>query len=145
MRATWRCLLAPGLLAAGGKHVVTDFVDGVVQVLESFDDPLPRRVMGQADSSLQAQADLEQAADNPVEQVLTAVCLFGRHSSPGQLHQVITLPGLGEVPDHRQGEMTASGRHWAEADLDRERDPVLAQRDQPRPSTHGPGLGGACA
>ena len=46
VRAVWWCLLAPGLLA-GGEHVVTDFVDGVVQMLEGFGDLLPGSVMRQ--------------------------------------------------------------------------------------------------
>jgi succinyl-CoA synthetase alpha subunit len=34
------------LLAAGGEHMRTDLLDGVVQMLESFGDPLPRQVVG---------------------------------------------------------------------------------------------------
>ena len=32
-------------LAAGGEHMVTDLVDGVVQMLESLGDPLPRHAV----------------------------------------------------------------------------------------------------
>jgi hypothetical protein len=124
--------------------VVTDFVDGVVQVLESFGDPLPGRVMRQADGRLQAQADMEQAVDNPVEQVLTAVCLFGRHSRPGQVHQVITLPGLGDIADHGEGEMVGGGRHRAEADLDRSVTPSLRSPTSRAPAPMGRAWG-ACA
>jgi hypothetical protein len=86
-------------------------------------------------------ADIEQAGDHPVEQVLAAVRLLRGDSRPGDAHQVIALAGLGEVTDHGQGEVTGRGRHRAEAHLDRERGAVLAQPDQRCPITHRPGPG----
>jgi hypothetical protein len=50
-------------------------------------------------------------------------------------------PGLGDFPDHDDGELAGCGRDRAEADLGRERDALFAQPDQPRPGAHQPGPG----
>jgi hypothetical protein len=87
----------------GGEQVIADFVDGVVQVLDGFGDALPGQVRGLAAGGLQAETDLEQVADDPVEQVLTAMCpcLGGR--GPGELGQVVVPRGLGWRPGSRSG------------------------------------------
>ena len=131
--------MMPGLFAADGEHVVTDLVDGVVQMLQGFCDALLGHAVGQASGSLQAQADVEQAADNPFEQFLRVGNLFGGNSGAGEADEIVTPPGLGDVPDHGESEMAGRGRHRTEADLDRERGSVLAQPDQPGPGAHGPG------
>jgi hypothetical protein len=51
----------------GGEQVIADFVDGVVQVLDGFGDALPGQVRGLAAGGLQAETNLEQVADGPVE------------------------------------------------------------------------------
>jgi hypothetical protein len=136
-----RCGMGRVLLAAGGEQMVTDLPDGVVQMLESFGDPLPRHRVGTIDRSLQAQTDTEQAADDLIEQFRPALSLLGRDRRAGKAGEIITLPGLGDVADHREGELAGCGRHRAEADLNRERGLVLTQPDQPRPGAHRPGPG----
>lgn len=72
-------------MATGAEYVVTDLVDGVVKALQGFGDPSPGYVVGQVDGGLQAQADIEQAIDDPVEQFLAAVYLLRSDSSPGEV------------------------------------------------------------
>ena len=126
MSATGRRRMRPDLFAAGGEHIVTDLVDRVVQMLKSFCDALSSHAVRETGSSLQAQTDVEQAADNLIEQFLGVVSLFGRNSGAGEAGEIGAPPGLGDVPDHGEGEMPGRGRHRAEADLHRERARVLA-------------------
>src|ERR1019366_7897483 len=130
--------LGPG--AAGGEYMVADLADRVVQVPESFCDAQFGHVAGQVDGSLQADADMEKAVDDPVEQFLATMCLLG-DSGPGEVGEVVAPPGLGDIPDHGEGEGAGRGRPRAEADLDREGGSVLAQPDEPRPGTQRPGPG----
>ena len=55
-----------------GEEVITDLMDGLIEALESGGDAPPGHIMGQAGGFLQAQADMEQSVDDPVEQVLAA-------------------------------------------------------------------------
>ena len=82
------------LLAAGGEHVRTDLPDSVIQILESFADPLPRHAVGKIDGGLQVQADTEQAADDLVEQFRAALRVLGR-SRADEAGEVSALGGSG--------------------------------------------------
>jgi hypothetical protein len=136
--------MEPDPLVAGGECIVADLADGVVQALESFRDAFPGHVSRQADGALQAETDVIEAGRDPVEQLLAAVCLLCRDSGPGEIRKVFAPPGLGDIPDHSEGQVPGRGRHRAEADLDGERPSVLAQPDKPCPGALGRALG-ACA
>ena len=79
-------------------------MDGVIQPAQSFRDALSGHVAGQVDGGLQAEPDIEQAADDPVKQLLAAVRLLG-NSGPGEIREILAAPDLGGVPDHREREM----------------------------------------
>jgi hypothetical protein len=64
-------------LARGSEHVVADLMDGVVELAQRIGDALAGHLAGQVSRGLQAEPDLEQAADDPVEQLLVAVCVLG--------------------------------------------------------------------
>ena len=51
--------------------------------------------MGEIDRFLQAEADMEQAVDDLVEQVPATACLFGRGGGPGEAGEIFAPPGLG--------------------------------------------------
>jgi hypothetical protein len=65
-----------------------DLLDGVIQMLESFADPLPGHAVGKVDGGLQAQADTEQAADHLVGQFRAALRVLGRGSGAGEAGEV---------------------------------------------------------
>ena len=90
-------------------------------------------------AALQADADLVEAGDDRVEEVLAAAYLL--RGGRGRVKVGEAADG-GHVPDHDEGETAGSGRHGAQADLDREGGPVLAQPRQQDSGAHRPGPGG---
>ena len=54
-------------------HVIADIPDGVVQELQCLRDLLAGRLLGFAGGGVQAQARVEKAADDLIEQVLAVV------------------------------------------------------------------------
>jgi hypothetical protein len=61
------------LPTASGEYVVADLPDCLVNVPESLHDAAPVRLVGQVQGGLQAEADIEKVADDPVEQFLAEV------------------------------------------------------------------------
>jgi predicted amidohydrolase len=112
--------------------------DKVVEAGESFCDVLRGNAIGQVDGGLQAEAGLEKVTEYAAGQFPAVTCrLCG--SGLGQVDQAVALAGRSNVPDHGEGEQTCGRRHRAQADLDRECRPVLAQADEARPGPHRPG------
>ena len=85
---------------ANGKHVIADFMDGVIQPAQGFGDALPGHVTGQADGCLQAEPDTGQVVHDPVKQLLAPVRLPG-NSGPGRIREILAAPDLRSVTDHR--------------------------------------------
>ena len=110
-------------------------VQPVHRLAEAFAGSLARQVR----RGPQAEPDLEQVLDHPVEQLAGQLGLAGCDAS-GQVREILPLTGLSGVADHREHVAFGSSRHRAEADLDGERSPVFALSGQPRPLGHRPGL-----
>ena len=53
--------------ARGSEYMIADLVDDVVQPLERLADPLPGQFCGLGCGRIQAEPDMEQGADDPVE------------------------------------------------------------------------------
>src|SRR6516164_9931220 len=95
--------------APGPEDMTADIADGVIQPLQRLLDPLPGQLGGLARGRVQAGTDVEQAADDPVQQVLSMLRLFREHGADQAGEVVLSLLACG-VPDHRQDEMAAGGR-----------------------------------
>ena len=65
--------MGQGLPAASGEYVVADLPDCLVNVPESLHDAAPVSLVGQVQGGLQAEANIEKVADDPVEQFLAEV------------------------------------------------------------------------
>ena len=78
--------------AAGPEDMIADLVDGVIQPLERPADPFPGQLSGLACGRVQAQPDVEQAAHDPVQQVLGVLRLLREHDAD-QVGEVV-LPVL---------------------------------------------------
>jgi len=75
--------------------MTADLADGVIQPLQCLADPLPGQLGGLARGRVQAGTDVEQAADDPVQQV------------PGVLHP---LPEHGAVAISRSSARQTAAR-----------------------------------
>jgi hypothetical protein len=64
--------------------VITHCPEYLIQAVESFADALPGSVARQVSDGLQAHADGEDAAGDPVQQLLGAVRLAGETRAPGR-------------------------------------------------------------
>jgi hypothetical protein len=80
---------------AAGECVVTDLADRVVQAVQGISDPLHGRVMGQLDRGLQAEADVQQAAGHPVQELAAAAGLVCRGRGACQVAR--SAPGRSPV------------------------------------------------
>ena len=116
--------------------MVLDVADRVVEPPQGLGDPLPGRVVRQFDGLLQAEADVIEAADNPVEQFPSPVALPRGGGGTGEVGEVGAWLAVCHVPDYGHDEMPGRGRHRAEADPHRERARVLTQPDKPGPRSH---------
>ena len=117
--------------------MIADLVDGVVQPLERIADPLPGHFSGLASGRVHAEPDVEQAADDPVQQVFGAPRPIREHAAD-QVDEVVLAPFVRGVPDYGEDEMPAGGGDRAQRDRHRD-GVVLVQSDQPGPVSHGPG------
>lgn len=120
--------------------MTADLMDDVIEPLERLADPLPGLLCGLACSRIQAETDVKQAGDNPVEQFLDVTCLLGQNGLD-QANEVVLVPFARSVPDHREDELVGGGRDRAQRDRHRDSGAVLAEPDQPGPVGHRPGRG----
>jgi hypothetical protein len=67
---------ARDLVTVGGKCVVADLADGLVEVPDRCGDALPGRVRGQLHRHVQAEPDVEEAGDDGVELFQASVRLL---------------------------------------------------------------------
>ena len=84
--------------------MVPDLADRVVEPPQGLGDPLPGRVVRQFDGVLQAEADVIEAADNPVEQFPSLVALPRRGGGMGEVGEVGARSAVRYVPDHGHDE-----------------------------------------
>ena len=69
----WRLVIGRDLPVASGEDVIADLAECVIKVLQSLHDVLPARLVRRIQGGLQAEADSEKVAGDPVEQVLAEV------------------------------------------------------------------------
>ena len=65
-----------------------DLADRVVQAAQGVGDLLHGHIMGQVNRGLQAEADVEEAVDHPVQEPAAAARLFCCGGGAGQIGQV---------------------------------------------------------
>ena len=64
--------------------MVPDLVNGVIEPPQRVSEPLTGRLGGHVDRGLQVQADMEDAVNHPVKQVVSVACLpGGQRPRPG--------------------------------------------------------------
>ncbi len=68
----------------------------------AFCDALRGHLGGQLYGALQVQANVEEARDDRVEQLVSAASLFGRDRRRCQVGESFKPPGLSKVLDHGQ-------------------------------------------
>ena len=61
--------------------MIADLADGVIQPPQRLADPIPGQLGGLACGRVQAEPDVEQAADDPVQQVLGVLRLLREHDA----------------------------------------------------------------
>src|SRR5271169_595907 len=83
--------------ALGPEDMIADLVDGVVQPLERIADPLPGQLSGLACGRVHAEPDVEQAADDAVQQVFGVLRLLREHGAD-QVDEVVLGPLVRGVP-----------------------------------------------
>ena len=71
--------------------MIADLADRVIQPLQRLADPLPGQLGGLARGRVQAEPDVEQAADDPVQQVLGVLRLLREHAAD-QADEVVLRP-----------------------------------------------------
>jgi hypothetical protein len=77
--------------------MIADLVDGVIQPLERLADPLPGQLSGLARGRVQAEPDVEQAADDLVQQVFGVLRLLREHGAD-QADEVVRSRRLAMKP-----------------------------------------------
>ena len=65
----------------GPEDMTADLADRVIQPLQRLADPLPGQLGGLGRGRVQAEPDVEQAADDPVQQVLGVLRLLREHGA----------------------------------------------------------------
>jgi hypothetical protein len=106
--------------SATAEHSFVDSVDNVLQEPAGFVNPRPEVVGGHASRRVQHDADLEDAARNPVQPLFRGAPLRGR-----------VWTGAGTFADHGHGESAGSRRNRRETDLNREGPSVLPHSGEP--------------
>ena len=111
------------MIAAGDAYwaALSSYLESIKCGVTTVND-MYRQLGGLGRGRVQAEPDVEQAAHDPVQQVLGVLRLLREHGAD-QADEVLLGPLVCGVPDHRQDEMAAGGRDRPQRDRHRDEEP----------------------